>query len=128
MALSAATVSAVTRTVIGASCWLFPITACRLFGIDASKDVAASLYLRLGGSRDFALAAGPLLTEGASRRRMIQVAAGCDVGDIAAVLIAHRRGEISTAGATLFIGASAACLALGAKALTETAASSRRPS
>ncbi|EHB59270.1 hypothetical protein MycrhDRAFT_1706 [Mycolicibacterium rhodesiae JS60] len=51
-----------TRAAIGASGWAMPITAGRLFGIDASKDVSAALYLRLGGTRDFALAAGPLVT------------------------------------------------------------------
>lgn len=110
---------AVIRSAIGTSGWLMPITAGKLFGIDASEDVSAALYLRLGGSRDFALAAGPLLTEGPARRRMLAVAAACDVGDIVAAVLAHRAGKLSKLGAGLFIGASSACLALGAKAAAE---------
>jgi hypothetical protein len=113
------TALAAIRSAIGASGWLMPITAGKLFGIDASRDVSAALYLRLGGSRDFALAAGPLLAEGPARRRALQVAAACDAGDILAALLAHRAGKLSRAGTALFAGASLTCLALGAKALAD---------
>jgi hypothetical protein len=53
---------------------------------------------------------------------MLGGAAACDIGDIVAVVLARREGKISNLGASLFIGASAACLALGAKALTEVGA------
>ena len=121
MSVPAVTAAALTRSAIGASSWISPIGAGKLFGIDASQDVSAGLYLRLGGSRDFALAAGPLLTEGHSKRWMLGVAAACDIGDIVAVVLAHREGKISKLGASLFIGASTACLAMGAKAFTEVA-------
>jgi hypothetical protein len=111
---------AVIRSAIGASGWLAPVTASRLFGIDIRNDVSGSLFLRLGGSRDFALAAGPLLTEGPSRTNMLKVAAACDVGDILAVAIARRQRKISRLSAAVFAGASLGCLALGAKALAES--------
>jgi hypothetical protein len=119
MAPTATNAVSATRSAIGASAWLMPITAGKLFGIDASKDVSAALYLRLGGTRDFALAAGPLVTAGPSRRKMLIVAAVCDLADIAAVEIARRRGKISSLSAALFGGASLVCLALGAKALVD---------
>ncbi|WP_105369016.1 hypothetical protein [Mycobacterium talmoniae] len=110
---------AVVRSVIGASSWLMPITVGKLFGIDASKDVSAALYLRLGGTRDFALAAGPVVTNGTSRRKMLGIAAVCDVADIVAVGIARRRGKISSLATVLFVGTSLACLGSAAKAITE---------
>jgi len=110
---------AALRSAIGASSWLMPITAGKLFGIDASRDVSAPLYLRLGGTRDFALAASPLVTGGTARRNTLGIAAACDVADIVAVEIARRRGKISSWAAALFFGASLACLATVAKALSE---------
>ncbi|MEZ0365860.1 hypothetical protein ACAG26_19450 [Mycobacterium sp. pUA109] len=110
---------AIMRSAIGASSWLMPITVGKLFGIDASKDVSAALYLRLGGTRDFALAAGPLVTNGLHRRKMLGVAAACDVADIVATGIARRRGKISSLGAVLMVSASLACLGSAAKAITE---------
>jgi hypothetical protein len=119
MAVPTKTILAATRSAIGASAWLMPITASRLFGIDASKDVSAALFLRLGGSRDCALATGPLVTTGKSSTQMLKIAAACDVGDIVATAIAYRRGKISTLGAALFAAASLGCLALSGKAIAE---------
>lgn len=119
MALPPKTVLAATRSAIGASGWLMPITAGRLFGMNVSDDVSAALFLRLGGSRDFALAAGPLVTTGESSTKMLKIAAACDVGDIIAVAIAHRRGKLSKFSAALFTVASLGCLALTGKAITE---------
>lgn len=118
--MTAVTALSATRAAIGASGWAMPITAGKLFGIDASKDVSAALYLRLGGTRDFALAAGPLVTAGAARRKLLAVAAACDLGDIAAVAIARRNDKVSTYSAGLFIAASLACLALSVKAIADT--------
>lgn len=109
----------VMRSAIGASSWLMPITAGKLFGIDGSKDVSAAFYLRLGGTRDFALAAGPLVTSGPNRRKMLGVAAACDVGDILATAIARRNGRISSFGTVLMVGASLACLGSALKAITD---------
>ncbi|MBB3754083.1 hypothetical protein FHT44_006605 [Mycolicibacterium sp. BK634] len=118
--MSALKALSATRAAIGTSGWAMPITAGKLFGIDASKDVSAALYLRLGGTRDFALAAGPLMTAGPARRKLLAVAAACDLGDIAAVAIAQRRGKISPLSAGLFTAASLACLGLSAKAIADT--------
>jgi hypothetical protein len=96
-----------------------PKTAAKLFGMDVSKDVGAALFLRLGGTRDFALATAPLVTDRRSRAQMLKVAAACDLGDILAVGIAHRRGTISGLSATLFALASLGCLALSGKAISE---------
>jgi len=119
MALTTTTALTAARSAIGASGWLMPLTAARLFGMDVSKDVSAALFLRLGGTRDFALAVAPLLTDRRSKTQMLTVAAACDVGDIVAAGIAHRRGKISALSAALFISASPGCLALSGKAYSE---------
>lgn len=118
--MSAAQALSAVRAAIGTSGWLMPITAGKLFGIDASNDVSAALYLRLGGTRDFALAAGPSLTAGPARRKLLAVAAACDLADIAAVTIARRNDKISTLSAGLFTAASLGCLALSVKAIADT--------
>jgi hypothetical protein len=120
MALATTTVLTAVRSAIGASGWLMPKTAARLFGMDVSKDVGAALFLRLGGTRDFALAAAPLVTDRRSRTQMLKVAAACDLGDVLAVGIAHRRGMISGLSASLFTLASLGCLALSVKAFSES--------
>jgi hypothetical protein len=120
MALTTTRVLATARSAIGASGWLMPVTAARLFGMDVSKDVSAALFLRLGGTRDFALAVAPLLTQRRSRVQMLTVAAACDLGDIVAVGIAHRRGMISRLSAALFALASLGCLTLSVKAAAES--------
>ncbi|MUL65866.1 hypothetical protein BOO86_15430 [Mycobacterium sp. CBMA 234] len=118
MTMPTTAVLALTRSAIGASGWLMPITAGRLFGMDVSNDVSAALFLRLGGSRDFALAASPLVA-GESRKQMLKLAAACDIGDIVAVAIARRRGKLSKSSAALFTVASLACLGLTGKAIAE---------
>jgi hypothetical protein len=119
MTLATTTVLAAARSAIGASGWLMPKTAARLFGMDVSRDVSAALFLRLGGTRDFALAAAPLVTDGRSRSQMLKIAAACDLGDILAVGIAHRRGTISGLSAASFTLASLGCLALSVTAFSE---------
>ena len=119
MALATATVLAAARSAIGASGWLMPKTAATLFGMDVSEDVSAALFHRLGGTRDFALAVAPLVTDRRSRTQMLKVAAACDLGDILAVGIAHRHGKISGLSAALFTLASLGCLALTVKAFSE---------
>ena len=59
--------------------WLMPITAARLFGMNVSEDVSTALFLRLGGTRDFALVAAPLVTERRSMSQMLKVAAAAQV-------------------------------------------------
>lgn len=110
---------ALIRAAIGTSGWLMPLTAGRLFGMNVSNDVGAALFLRLGGSRDFALAAGPLVTAGTASTRMLKIAAACDAADIVAVEIARRRGKLSRFSSLLFTGASLGCLAMSVKAIAE---------
>ncbi|MFE2998607.1 hypothetical protein ACFXG4_26840 [Nocardia sp. NPDC059246] len=122
MPFSAVIALAATRSAIGASAWLMPTTAAKLFGMDTSSDDSADLFLRLGGTRDIALAVGPLVS-GAGGQRMLRVAAACDVADLVAVAVARRQGRISLLSAVLFGAGSLVCLGLGAKALSEADAS-----
>jgi hypothetical protein len=119
MAMATKNSVALIRSAIGASAWFMPLTAGRLFAMNVSNDVSAALFLRLGGSRDFALAAGPLVTEGAASARMLKIAAACDIGDIIAVEIARRRGKLSRFSSLLFTAASVGCLGLSVKAIAE---------
>jgi hypothetical protein len=122
MPIDTTTALAANRAAIGLSCWTVPVTASKLFGIDISNDVSGKLYLRLGGTRDLALAAGTKGFQGDAKKLMLGIAAACDVADIVAVKLARKEGQISKLGTVLFIGASLGCLALGAKAATEETA------
>jgi hypothetical protein len=108
-----------TRSAIGLSCWATPVLASRLFGLDISRDVSGSFYLRLGGTRDFALAASAATLKGSSRKQALRIAAACDLGDMAAALIARRHGHLSDPATGVWLAASAACLALTVAAIEE---------
>jgi hypothetical protein len=110
---------AVARCAIGGASWVAPVTAGRVFALKLESEANAPLLLRMGGTRDFALAAGVLGGTREARVRALRIGQACDVGDIAATLIAVRRGRMSPLAAALFVGASAACLVLGAKAASQ---------
>jgi hypothetical protein len=113
----AGTVLAATRAAIGTAAWATPVLASRLFGVDIREDVGSVLYLRLGGTRDFALARATHALAGDARVTLLKIGVAVDLGDVAAVALARRNGEISKAGAALFIASSLSCAALGVAAL-----------
>ena len=99
------------RASIGASAWIAPGLAGRLFGLDAIANPQLPYVGRLFGVRDVALAAGLQLSSGPSRRLWLQLGILCDAADSVAGILARRNGQISklstvlvTAPALLGIG------------------------
>jgi hypothetical protein len=80
------------RAVGGLSVWIAPDLLARLYGGDA-PEAGSLLWSRLAGSREAALAVGPVLSGGADRRRWLQLGLACDVADMVATLLADRRRD-----------------------------------
>src|SRR5919108_3368972 len=78
------------RTVGGLSPWLTPNLLASVYGGD-EPNTDALLWSRLGGSRELALAIGPILSEGEDRRRWLMLGLACDLADMAATVIGNRR-------------------------------------
>jgi hypothetical protein len=77
------------RMVGGLSPWLAPNLLARTYGAD--RPQADSLvWSRLAGSREAALAVGPVLSEGEGRRRWLLLGLACDFADMAATVVANR--------------------------------------
>jgi hypothetical protein len=108
-----------TRAAIGVSCWATPVLASRIFGVDITNDRSGKFYLKLGGTRDLALAAGSGTIGGPSKAQMLRIAAACDLADIAATLITRREGNVSKLGTGLWLIASSACFAMTVMAINE---------
>lgn len=108
-----------TRAAIGISCWTMPVFASRLFGVDVTQDQSARFYLKLGGTRDLALAAGSGMIKGPSKKQMLTIAAACDAADMLATIITRREGNVTKVGTGLWLVASSACLGMTVKAMGE---------
>jgi hypothetical protein len=80
------------RMIGGLSTWVAPNLLARVYGGDPpAADIL--LWSRLAGSREVALALGPVLSEGDGRRRWLMIGLGCDFADIGATLVGNRRGD-----------------------------------
>lgn len=79
------------RAVGGLSAWVAPDLLARVYGGDP-PDTDSLLWSRLAGSREAALALGPLLSDGGDRRRWLQLGLACDLADMGATLLGNRRG------------------------------------
>lgn len=108
---------AVLRLVIGASSWLFPNVAGRLFGLDTRGNPQAPYLARLFGIRDVALGVGALRSSGEARERWLQIGVLCDAADTAAAALGQRGGYLSTPTALLVGAPAVAATALGVQAL-----------
>jgi hypothetical protein len=82
----------VFRTVGGLSGWLTPNLLARAYGID-KPDAVLLIWSRLASSRELALAAGPILSEGEDRRRWLLLGLGCDFADMVATVLGNRRRD-----------------------------------
>ncbi|MCD2194804.1 hypothetical protein LQ327_15640 [Actinomycetospora endophytica] len=118
---SAARALSVVRVLIGLSTWVAPVRASRVFGLDVSTEASAPLWLRLGGTRDVALATLPHAGDDDARRRGLRTGQACDGADLLAVLLAWRAGRMPAGSAAIFGAASTACLVLGSVALDDHA-------
>jgi hypothetical protein len=82
------------RAIGGLSAWLTPDLLSRVYGGD-KPEPESLLWSRIAASRELALAAGPLLSNGPGRRSWLQLGLACDVGDMAATLVSARGGKFS---------------------------------
>jgi hypothetical protein len=80
------------RTVGGLSAWLTPNLLARVYG-GTGPDAESLLWSRLAGSRELALAVGPILGEPEERRRWLLLGLACDFADMAATLVGSRRRD-----------------------------------
>jgi len=105
------------RLAIGLSSWLTPRVSGKLFGLDAEANPQLPYVARLFGARDVALAAGMMLSEGASHSTWLQIGIACDVADAVAGLAAGSRGYLGPVSAVLVTGTAIGAAALGVAAL-----------
>ena len=105
------------RLGVGASAWLTPNLAGRLFGLDTAANPQASYLARLFGIRDVALAIGTQQTTGPSRRVWWQIGIACDLADAAAAYLGGRNGTLSKATVVLAGGTAIAAAGLGVAAM-----------
>jgi hypothetical protein len=110
------------RASIGASTWLAPNLAGRLFGLDPVGNPQLPYVGRLFGIRDVALAAGLAQSSGADRKLWLQLGILCDAADAAAGLLAGRSGQLSKLSTALVTAPALLGLAVGVAALKAEAA------
>jgi hypothetical protein len=109
-----------TRAAIGLSCWTAPVAVSRLFGVDISNDRSGKFYIKLGGTRDLALATGCGTIGGDQKVKMLRIAAACDLADMAATVITYREGDVTKVGLCLWLLGEVACLGLTVGAMRES--------
>jgi hypothetical protein len=105
------------RATIGASAWLAPNLAGRLFGLDPVGNPQLPYLGRLFGIRDVALAAGLAQSSGPDRKLWLQLGILCDAADAAAGLLAGRKGQLSKLSTALVTAPALMGLAVGVAAL-----------
>jgi hypothetical protein len=110
------------RASIGASAWLAPNLAGRLFGLDPVGNPQLPYIGRLFGVRDVALAAGLAQSSGPDRKLWLQLGILCDAADAAAGLLAGRSGQLSKLSTALVTAPALLGLAVGVAALKTEAA------
>ena len=104
---------AIGRVVVGASAWLTPNLAGRLFGLDPEGNPQLPYVGRLFGARDVALGAGALRSSKKSREAWLTAGLACDVADVAAGVLAGARGQLPIASAALVSATAAGFAATG---------------
>jgi hypothetical protein len=99
------------RAIGGLSAWLAPDLLSRVYGGDKPESDSL-LWSRMAASRELALAAGPLLSDGPGRKSWLQLGIACDFGDMAATILSARGGTLSkwTIGLALTTYATSALL------------------
>jgi hypothetical protein len=110
------------RMVGGLSPWLAPDLLARTYGAEW-LEADSLLWSRLAGSREAALAVGPILSEGEARRRWLQLGLVCDFADMAATVVGSRgRGPLFSRGNGLALATYSVSALLTAWALKATSA------
>jgi hypothetical protein len=107
----------VLRMLIGATTWLAPNLAARLFFIDPHANPNLPFIARLFGIRDVVLGLGVLFSEGEPRKLWLRLGVLTDSVDAAAATLGFRGGTLSTPAGVLGGGAAVSAVAMGAAAL-----------
>jgi hypothetical protein len=89
------------RIAVGASAWLTPNLAGRLFGLDPEGNPQLPYVGRLFGARDVVLGAGVLRSPRKQKENWLAAGFACDVADVAAGILAGARGQLPPASAAL---------------------------
>lgn len=108
---NAANAIAISRMAVGASAWLTPNLAGRMFGLDPEGNPQLPYVGRLFGARDVALGAGALKSSRKNKDAWLTAGLACDAADVAAGVLAGARGQLPLAAAAL-VSATAATFAV----------------
>lgn len=111
---------AVSRAFAGASSWISPRHAWRIFLLGPMPDAGSTgLVSRLFGIRDLVLALGLGHTDPAVRRAVLTAGVVVDSADVVASALALRRGA-PRAGALAAVAGAGTFIAIGATALAQS--------
>src|SRR5436189_4811654 len=92
---------AIGRIVVGASAWLTPNLAGRMFGLDPEGHPQLPYVGRLFGARDVALGTGVLRSSRKNKDAWVTAGLACDAADAAAGVLAGARGQLPLGAAAL---------------------------
>lgn len=106
------------RMVGGLSPWVAPKLLARTYGADALEGDLL-VWSRMAGSREAALAVGPLMSGGEGRRSWLMLGLVCDFADMAATVVDNRERPF-TRGTALALATYAVSALLTAGALRAT--------
>ncbi len=111
---------ALYRVLSAGVLWVFPEPLSKPFGLATPPDQPGTFLARIWTSRDVALGAGVLASEGDAQRLWLKVGAVTDAVDMTAAVLAGRSGTLTKLGTAACLGASGLALFWGVQALTET--------
>src|ERR1044071_2127892 len=93
---------------VGASPWLTPNLAGRMFGLDPEGNPQLPYVGRLFGARDVALGAGALRSSRKNKDAWLTAGLACDAADVAAGVLAGARGQLPLVSAAVVSATAAA--------------------
>ena len=105
------------RVAVGGLSYVAPRVGGRLVGLDGQGH--AAYWARLFGVRDVVLGVAALTTEGAARRRIVQLTAACDAADVVSAIAGRRGGHLSPVTTGLSAGLAGVAGAVAVAALAE---------
>jgi hypothetical protein len=104
---------AISRVAVGASAWLAPNLAGRMFGLDPDGNPQLPYVGRLFGARDVVIGAGALRSPRKQKDAWLTAGLACDVADMAAGALAGARGTLPAPAAALVTATAGAFAAFG---------------
>ena len=89
------------RFLVGVTSLTAPGRAFEGAGLSAKRNPQIPFMVRMFGVRDSALGLGAVTTDGAERRRWLQIGVACDAVDALAALAGYRGGYLTGRGALM---------------------------